>query len=63
MVQAQLPQISQGAGAIGLTKAAKSLTVTQDGAAVKMALTMTEAELMALVNLAKQFGGGMGGNP
>ncbi len=63
MVQAQLPQISQGAGAIGLTKAAKSLTVTQDGAAVKMALTLSEAELMSLVNLAKQFGGGMGGNP
>lgn len=63
MVQAQLPQISQGAGAIGLTKAAKSLTVTQDGANVKMALTMTEAELMSLVNLAKQFGGMGGGNP
>jgi hypothetical protein len=63
MVQAQLPQISQGAGAIGLTKAAKSLTVTQDGASVKMALTMTEAELMALMNLAKQFGGMGGGNP
>lgn len=63
MVQAQLPQITQAAGQIGLTKAAKSLSVTQDGAMVKMGLTLTEAELMSLVNLAKSFGGMGGGNP
>lgn len=62
MVQAQLPQISQAAGSIGLSKAAKSFTVGQDKALVNISLTLTEAELMSLVNLAKQFGG-MGGNP
>lgn len=57
MVQSQLPQVTQGAGAVGLSKAAKTLTVVQDGAAVKIGLTLTEAELMSLMNLAQQFGG------
>ncbi len=61
MVQSQLPQILQGASAIGLTKAAKSLLVSPDAAAVNISFTMTEAELMALVNMARGFGGGMGG--
>lgn len=61
MIQAQLPQVVQMAGGIGLTKAAKSITVVADGPAMKMGLTLTEAELMSLVNLAQQFGGMAGG--
>ena len=61
MVQSQLPQVTQGAGAIGLTKAAKSLTIVQDGAAVKIGLTLSEAELMSLMNLAQQFDNIAGG--
>ena len=63
MIQGQLPQITSGLSQFGLSKAAKSLTVTQDAAAVNIAVTMTEAELMSLVKLAQQFGamGGGGG--
>ena len=63
MVQAQLPQITQAAGSIGLAKAGKSFTVAQDKALVNMSLTLTEAELLSLVNMAKQFGAIGGGNP
>ncbi|MBK9033936.1 MAG: hypothetical protein IPL61_22160 [Myxococcales bacterium] len=63
LVQAQLPQITQGLGTVGLSKAGKSFTVKQVGPSVKMAVTLTEAELMALMNLAKQFGAMGGGNP
>ncbi|MND03603.1 hypothetical protein D3C83_235110 [compost metagenome] len=45
----------------GLSKAAKSVTVVQDGAAVKVGATLTEAELMSIVKLAQQFGGMAGG--
>jgi hypothetical protein len=63
MVQAQLPQLVQAAGAMGMSKAAKSLTVTSDGPAVKMGLTLTEPELMKMVDTVKQFSGMAGGNP
>ena len=67
MIQGQLPQAVSGLTQFGLAKAAKSLTVTQDLAFVNIALTLTEVELMSLVKLAQQFGGGGGapgaGNP
>ena len=56
MMQAQLAQVGQFAGQMGLGKAAKSLLVSQDKAAVNISLTLTEAELQSLLNLA-----GLGG--
>lgn len=63
MIQGSLPQAVQGMGTIGLSKAAKSLAVSQDAAAVKISATLTEAELMTIVKLAQQFGGMAGGAP
>jgi hypothetical protein len=52
MIQGQLAQVSQMAGTIGLSKAAKSLLVSQDKAAVNISVTLTEAELTSIMNLA-----------
>ncbi len=52
MAQAGMAAVSQQAGQMGFGKAAKSLTVTQDKAMVKVGLTVTEAELQTLMGLA-----------
>ena len=51
MAQGQLASVSQMAGGMGLGKAAKSLLVSQDAANVNVSLTLTEAELQALMKL------------
>jgi hypothetical protein len=61
MVQGQLPQITQGMQQFGLTKAAKSVLVKQDAAAFSISARLTEAEIMSLFAVAKQFGMGGGG--
>ena len=66
LIQGQLAQATGMMTQFGLAKAAKSITVSQDKASVKMGITMTEAEIMAIVNMAQGFaggGGGMGGTP
>lgn len=62
MIQSQLPQVVSALDSIGLKKASKSVTIGQDAANVKMAVTVTEAELTTIMGLAKSFGGSMG-NP
>ncbi|MBZ0232877.1 MAG: hypothetical protein K8M05_11155 [Deltaproteobacteria bacterium] len=57
MIQGQLAQVTQMASSMGLAKAAKSLLVSQDKAFVNVSLTLTQAELMALANLAGMGGG------
>jgi hypothetical protein len=58
MVQGQLGQVTSGFGQIGLSKAAKSITVVQDKAAIKMGITLTEPELNSLFGMASMFAGG-----
>lgn len=55
-IQAMLPQAVQGFQQLGMTKAAKSLVVAQDGAAVAISITLTEAELMSLFKTLQSFG-------
>jgi hypothetical protein len=63
MAQGQLAQISQAAGSMGLAKAAKSLMISQDKAKVNISLTLTEAELNSLMNLAGLATGAGGSKP
>lgn len=61
MIQTQLAQVTGTLGQIGLTKAAKSITVVQDKAAIKLGITLTEAEINSLIAMAGMFAGGGGG--
>lgn len=63
MIQGQLGQVAGPMGQIGLTKAAKSITVVQDKAAIKLGITLTEAEINSLIAMAGMFSGGGGGAP
>jgi len=58
-INAALPQVTQGMGQIGLNKAAKSISVSQDAKSVKMSLTITEAELTSLMGM---MGGALSGS-
>jgi hypothetical protein len=60
MINAAMGQATSTMGTIGLAKAAKSISVVQDKAAIKMGVTLTEAEINALMGLAG-MGAGMGG--
>ena len=62
MVQGQLAQVTAPMAQFGLAAAAKSITVTQDAAFVKMGVTVTEAELNTIMTMAKGMMGGMGGS-
>lgn len=62
LIQGQLGQLTAALGQLGLTKAAKSLAVSADKAAVKASVTITGAEIDTLVKMAGAFGGG-GGTP
>ncbi|HVK77630.1 MAG TPA: hypothetical protein VM734_30205 [Kofleriaceae bacterium] len=57
MIQGSLGQATSTLGTIGLGKAAKSIQVSQDKASIKMAITLTEAELDSLLSLAGVGGG------
>lgn len=66
MIQGQLAQVTGAMQQFGLAKAAKSITVLQDKASIKMGITLTEAELNSIFNMAMGMaggGGGMGGAP
>jgi hypothetical protein len=65
MIQGQLAQVTGAMSQFGLAKAAKSMMVSQDKASIKMSITLTEAELNSIFNLAMGMagGGGMGGAP
>jgi len=63
MINGGLAQATSTMGTIGLTKAAKSITVAQDKAAIKVGITLTEAEINSLMGLAGMFGGGGGSAP
>jgi len=52
LLQTILPTLKQSMGGIGLTAAAKTLTLTQDKASVQIAGSVTEGELNALVAMA-----------
>lgn len=52
MLQAVLPMLSQAMGTIGLSEAAKTLTLTQDKAAMQVTGTLTQAELATLIVMA-----------
>lgn len=52
MLQAALPQVSQMMGAIGLSAAAKTISLKQDKAAVSGTVSVTETELKSLFALA-----------
>lgn len=58
MIQGQLGQVTGPMSQMGLGKAAKSIRVSRDKAAIKMAITLTEAEINSLVAMAGMFGGG-----
>lgn len=58
MIQGQLGQGVQMMSGMGLAKAAKSISVTQDKAAINMAIAFTEAEINTIVGMAGAFGGG-----
>lgn len=60
MIQGQLGQVTAPMSQMGLAKAAKSIRVSRDKMAIKMAITLTEAEINALVAMAGMFGGGGG---
>lgn len=51
MIQGQLAQVSQAAGTFGLGKAARSLMVSNDKAAVNVSFTITGAELTSIMGL------------
>lgn len=57
MIQQAMGMAAQQAQQFGLGKVAKSLTVGQDKAMVKMGLTLTEADLQTIMNLAGMAGG------
>jgi hypothetical protein len=57
MINAAMGQATSTMGTIGLAKAAKSISVVQDKAAIKMGMTLTEAEINALLGLAGMMGG------
>lgn len=63
MINGALAQATSTMGTIGLSKAAKSLTVVQDKAAIKIGMTLTEAEINALMGLAGMATGGAGSAP
>ncbi len=63
MINGGLAQATSTMGTIGLSKAAKSITVAQDKAAIKVGMTLTEAEINSLMGLAGMFGGGGGAPP
>jgi hypothetical protein len=58
MINGALAQATSTMGTIGLGKAAKSITVVQDKAAIKVGLTLTEAEINSLMGLAGLAGAG-----
>ena len=58
MIQGQLSQAVGTLSQIGLSKAAKSITVVQEKAAFKVAITLTEAEINSLIAMAGMFTGG-----
>lgn len=60
MIQGSLGQVTAPMGQMGLAKAAKSIRVSRDKAAIKMAITLTEAEINSLIAMAGMFGGGGG---
>lgn len=60
-IQAQLGQVTAGMQQFGLAKAAKSLTVTQDKAAINMSVYLTEAEINSIMALAGGMMGAGGG--
>jgi hypothetical protein len=61
LAQGQLSQVVTGLSQFGMAAAAKSITVTQDAEFVKMGVTVTEAEVMTIMTMAKGMMGGMGG--
>lgn len=63
MINGGLAQATSTMGTIGLSKAAKSITVAQDKASIKVGMTLTEAEINSLMGLAGMFGGGGGSAP
>ncbi|HVV85636.1 MAG TPA: hypothetical protein VHE35_21395 [Kofleriaceae bacterium] len=64
MIQAGLPQLAQMAGSIGLSKAARSVSVTADKANVDVTFTVTGDELTSIMNTIKGVtGGGTGSGP
>lgn len=62
MIQGQLAQVTGMMTQFGMTKAAKSITVTHDKASIKMGIQLTEAEIMSVVNMATGMAG-MGKSP
>jgi hypothetical protein len=60
-IQAQLGQVTAGMQQFGLAKAAKSLTVTQDKAAINMSVYLTEAEINSIFTMVGGMMGGGGG--
>ncbi len=58
LIQGQLGQATGAMTQFGLAKAAKSISVIQDKAAIKLAITFTEAEINSILTLAgSAFGG------
>jgi hypothetical protein len=62
-IQAQMGQVTAGMQQFGLTKAAKSLTVTQDKAAIMMSVYLTETEINSIFSLVGGMMGGGGAKP
>jgi hypothetical protein len=62
-INASLAQVTQAAGTIGLSKAAKSLLVAQDKAQVNITFKLSEAEINALMGLAGMAGATGGSAP
>ena len=58
-LQKVLPQVTPALGNLGLSAAAKTLTVDKDGPIVRAAITLTQAELTTLAGLLQSSLGGM----
>ncbi|MCE9574151.1 MAG: hypothetical protein K8W52_13475 [Deltaproteobacteria bacterium] len=60
--QGQLVQVTQMMGQFGLSAAAKSILVVNEGVYLKMGVTVSEAEINTIMGMAKGMMGGAGGS-
>jgi hypothetical protein len=58
-INAALPQLTPALGTMGLAATAKTLQIDKDGAAVRLAMTLTKAEIETLAQLLQSTLGGM----
>ena len=63
LINTQLPALTQQLSQMGLAGAAKTVSITSDGATIKATVSLTEAEIRSLVGLLGGLAGLGGGTP